>query len=138
MVGLPWLVLALGLADEAFPPVTRLKRLDPHPLLCHQPQLLPQHPHRWGSEGAGKPGLVTISILSGWLVTIKDKLLKCGVFLQTHNQGLRKLCLTEFWDVRALQNTPDLVPCASSEATHGARLRALEGRHVCSKSLSRV
>ena len=47
---------------------------------------------------AGLPTHQLNSIL--WLLTIKDRCKKVR-FQQTHNQGLRQLLLTVFWDLRA-------------------------------------
>ena len=47
-----------------------------------------------------RPGLVTNSILFGWLFKTKDRCKKVR-FLQTHNQGLRQLLLTVSWDLCA-------------------------------------
>ena len=57
--------------------------------------------------------------------------------LQTHNQGLRQLLLTV--PLRLAQHTW-WCPCISVvlEAMQEAKLRAIEGRCVRSKSLSRV
>ena len=56
-------------------------------------------------------------------------------FLQTHNQGLRQLLLTVSWDAAHL--TVSLYLCSSGSNAQGES-RAREGRHVSSKSPSRV
>ena len=61
-------------------------------------------------------------------------------FQQTHDEGLRQLFLTMFWDHRPKHGTPvtvSLYLCSSGSNARG-ELRALEGRPNSSKSPSRV
>ena len=55
------------------------------------------------------PGLVTNSILFCWLFKFKDSRCKKVRFQQTHNQGLRLLFLTVYWDLRSERGTYDSV-----------------------------
>ena len=52
------------------------------------------------TPGWWKQGLGTNSISLSWLFKFKDRSEKVR-FQQTHNQGLRHLFLTVFWDLRA-------------------------------------
>ena len=125
-------------------PPSQLRRIDPRQYprqtldwrVVARPRLRSgwQHDHP-GEGGYGNAGPVTNSILSCWLLSIKDRCKKVR-FQQKHNQGLRQLLLTMSWP-RVAQLTVSLYLCSSGSNTRG-KSRALEGRRVSSKIPSMV